>query len=153
MRKLLFIPLLFMVTAAPWCDPSQIKQFALSLNVAAKANDTLQDQVIAAEVAGDLSKERMDHIVTVTKKIAVGIQTSNELTRMFAQMPEGGPDELLNLLVPIIEVLEEEVKEDQLGLIDDEELRGKVSFGLNSVLTAIRTAHILLGGPTTEEAP
>lgn len=152
MRRFIFIPLLLVTTAA-WCDPSQIKQVALSLNAAATANDTLQDQVIAAEVAGDLSKEKMDSIVEITRKVAVGIQTSNELTRQFAQMPEGGPDQLLDLLVPIIEVLETEVAEDRLNLIPDDGVRGKVSFGLNTVLTAMRTAQVLLGGPTTEEAP
>jgi len=143
MRKLLFIPLLLFVMA-PACSDSDLENLALNLNRAATALGTVQGTVIAAHDTGVIDKPTADSIVTITVRVARAIDVANNLTRDFSTMPEGSRDQLLEILVPVADALQEGLTDANMGLITDAGTRSAVELGFRSALLALQGAQALL---------
>ena len=145
MRKLLFLPL-FLAASGAMCS-DQLKDVSLTLNTAARGVEVVQGVVIGACAEADgvctgdlIDKATADSFVTVTVKVALGIQTANRLTMQFSQMPGGGPAELLDIINPLLATLEDAISDEQLALVADLDLRSKIQVGLTAVKLAVDTA-------------
>lgn len=146
MRKLLFLPL-FLLAMGQSCSDSDLDRVAKSLNTATKTVGGVQDAVIAAhDTLGEevFPKDDADAIVAVCKEVQMAIVLANNLTRNYTEMPEGGRDNLLDILVPVIEALEIAASSEKLSIIIDNSLRSVVSLGLNTALGVMRTAQTIL---------
>lgn len=146
MRKLLFIPLALLMTAA-WCDDSEIEMIAKSLNTATKAVGGVQDTVIAAhDTLGEevFPKDDADDIVEICKEVQMAILLSNNLTRDFSELPPGGRNQLLEILIPVMDILEVAVSNPELSHIKDDDLRAAVALGFRTALGLMQTVQLIL---------
>jgi len=143
MKRFIFIPLL-LLTMAPACSDSDLATLATNLNRAATAVDTVQGTVIAAHESDLISKADADSIVTITVKVARAIGLANSLTREFTNMPEDGRDQLVEILVPVMDTLEEGLMDENLGIITDAGLKSAIELGFRTALLGLQTAKTLL---------
>lgn len=157
LKSFIFIPLLWLVTMAPMCSDSNLANVAGGLNKASIAVDTVQSTVMEAFELGvfkddvdengvvtQTAKQKADTIVVLTVKVARAIGLANGLTREFTTMPEGGRDQLLEILLPVIETLEEGLTDESLDIIPDGDLKSAVEFGFRAALLGLQTAQTLL---------
>ncbi len=155
--KVLLLPIIAMVCMAPACSDGDLETLATNLNRAATALGTVQDTVIAAHDDGMFSddvddqgvvtqtaKQKADVIVSITVRVARAIDIANELTRDFSTMPEGGRDQLLEILVPVAEALEEGLTDSNMGLITNAGTRSAIELGFRTALLALQGAQALL---------
>ena len=149
MRKLMFLPLFSLVLMAGMCDDSDIVKIARSLNTATKSVGVVQDTVIAAhDSLGEevFSKDDADAIVKICKEVQMAIVLANNLTRQFSELPPGGRDQLLEILIPVMDTLEVAVSTEKLALITDDDLRAAVALGFRTALGVMQTAQLILEG-------
>ena len=149
MRKLMFLPLFSLVLMAGMCDDSDIVQIARSLNQATKSVGVVQDTTIAAhDTLGEevFSKDDADAIVKICKEVQMAIVLANNLTRQFSELPPGGRDQLLEILIPVMDTLEVAVSTEKLALITDDDLRAAVALGFRTALGVMQTAQLILEG-------
>jgi hypothetical protein len=147
MRKLMFLPLFSLVLLAGMCDDSDIEQIATSLNRATKAVGVVQDTVIAAhDTLGEevFPKKDADAIVIICKEVQMAIVLANNLTRDFSELPPGGRNQLLEILIPVMDTLEVAVSTERLALIKDDNLRAAVALGFRTALGVMQTAQLIL---------
>jgi hypothetical protein len=147
MRKLMFLPLFSLVLMAGMCDDSDIEQIATSLNRATKSVGVVQDTVIAAhDTLGEevFPKDDADAIVIVCKDVQMAIVLANNLTRDFSELPPGGRNQLLEILIPVMDTLEVAVSNEKLTLIKDDNLRAAVALGFRTALGVMQTAQLIL---------
>ncbi len=148
MRKLLFLPLA-LVLMGQMCSESDIQKIATALNTATKTVGGVQDAVIAAhDTLGEevFSKSDADAIVGICKEVQVAIVLANNLTRQFSELPPGGRDQLLEILIPVMDTLEVALTEEKLTLITNDNLRAAVALGFRTALGFMQTAQTLLEG-------
>lgn len=148
MRKLLFIPLALVAMAAA-CEDSDIQKVATALNTATKTVGGVQDGVIAAhDTLGEevFSKADADALVEICKEVQMAIVLANNLTREFSELPPGGRDQVLEILIPVIETLEGAVTTEKLALIANDDLRAAVALGFRTALGFMQTAQLILEG-------
>ena len=146
MRKLLFLPLALVLMGA-WCNESDIEKIATALNTATKSVGVVQDATIAAhDTLGEetFPKADADAIVQICKEVQMAILLSNNLTRQFSELPQGGRDQLLEILIPVMDTLEVAVSDTELSLITDDNLRAAVTLGFRTALGVMQTAQIIL---------
>ena len=147
MRKLMFLPLFSLVLMAGMCDEKDIVKIATALNTATKSVGVVQDTTIAAhDTLGEevFPKADADAIVVICKEVQMAILLANNLTRQFSELPPGGRDQLLEILIPVMGALESAVSDEKLSIIIDGSLRSTVSTGLNTALGVMRTAQAIL---------
>jgi len=156
MRKFLFIPLALVAMAAA-CEDSDIEKVATALNTATKTVGGVQDATILAFDSGLFSddvndegeitqtaKEKADVIVEICKEVQMAVVLANNLTREFSELPAGGRDQVLEILIPVIETLEVAVSEEKITLITNDNLRAAVALGFRTALGFMQTAQAIL---------
>lgn len=146
MRKLLFIPLA-LVMMGQMCSESDIEKIAVALNTATKSVGVVQDAVIAAhDSLGEevFPKADADAIVEICKEVQMAIVLANNLTRQFSELPPGGRDQLLEILIPVMDALEVAASDPELSHIADDTLRSAVALGFRTALGVMRTAQRIL---------
>ncbi len=147
MRKLMFLPLFSLVLMAGWCDDSDIERIAKSLNQATHAVGVVQDTTIAThDTLGEevFPKKDADAIVNICKEVQMAILLANNLTRDFSELPVGGRNQLLEILIPVMDTLEVAVSTEKLALIKDDKLRAAVALGFRTALGVMQTAQLIL---------
>ena len=147
MRKLMFLPLFSLVLMAGWCDDEDIVKIAKALNTATKAVGVVQDTTIAThDTLGEevFPKADADAIVTICKEVQMAIVLANNLTRDFSELPVGGRNQLLEILIPVMDTLEVAVSTEKLALIKDDNLRAAVALGFRTALGVMQTAQLIL---------
>ncbi len=154
MKRFIFLPLA-LVMMGQMCSESDIEKIAVALNTATKAVGGVQDTVFAAhDTLGEevFSKEDADAIVQICKEVQMAILLANNLTREFSELPPGGRDQLLEILIPVMDTLEVAVSEPELSHIKDDGLRASVALGFRTALGVMQTAQIILevGNANTE---
>jgi len=82
--------------------------------------------------------------VEICKEVQMAIVLANNLTRQFSELPPGGRDQLLEILIPVMDALEAAVSDEKLSIIIDDSLRSAVSIGLKTALEVLRTAQTIL---------
>lgn len=142
--KVFLLPIIAMTLMAPGCSDADLETLATNLNRAAIAVDTVQGTVIAAHDNGIIEKADADTIVTITVKVARAMVLANGLTREYSTMPEGGRDQLLEILLPVVEVIEEGLTDANMGIITDASLKSAVEMGFRTALLGLQTAKALL---------
>ncbi len=158
MRKFLFIPLALVAMAAA-CEDSDIEKVATALNTATKTVGGVQDAVIAAFDLGAFSdtvdaegnvtqtaKQKADALVEVCREVQMAIVLANNLTREFSELPPGGRDQVLEILIPVMDTLEVAVTGAKLALIANDNLRSAVALGFRTALGFMQTAQLILEG-------
>ncbi len=156
MRKLLFLPLA-LVMMGQMCSESDIEKIAVALNAATKSVGVVQDAAIAAFDSGlftddvndegevvQTAKQKADAIVQICKEVQMAILLSNNLTRQFSELPQGGRDQLLEILIPVMDTLEVAVSDAELSHIADDNLRAAVALGFRTALGVMQTAQVIL---------
>ena len=149
MRKLMFLPLFSLVLMAGMCDDSDIVKIATALNTATKSVGVVQDTTIAAhDTLGEevFPKKDADAIVVICKEVQMAIILANNLTRDFSELPPGGRNQLLEILIPVMDTLEVAVSTEKLALITDDNLRAAVALGFRTALGVMQTAQLILEG-------
>ena len=147
MRKLMFLPLFSLVLMGGWCDDSDIERIAKSLNQATHSVGVVQDTTIAAhDTLGEevFPKKDADDIVNICKEVQMAIVLANNLTRDFSELPVGGRNQLLEILIPVMDTLEVAVSTEKLALIKDDKLRAAVALGFRTALGVMQTAQLIL---------
>jgi hypothetical protein len=100
------------------------------------AHDTLGEEVFP--------KDDADAIVIVCKDVQMAIVLANNLTRDFSELPPGGRNQLLEILIPVMDTLEVAVSTEKLALITDDNLRAAVALGFRTALGVMQTAQLIL---------
>ena len=143
MRKLIFLPLFFIATAAS-CDDT-LKTMAKTLNTAAVATGEAQTIVIAAQESGVISKEASDAFVAgVTVKILTAIGLGNTALSLMVALPETARDDPLEILPPIIQAVKDGLADEQLNIITNEGTKANVQLALQGILAGLNTAQAIL---------
>lgn len=143
MKKLIFIPLLFVAMGAR-CD-NTLETMAKTLNTAAVATGEAQTIVIAAQESGVISKEASDAFVAgVTVKILTAIGLGNTALSLMVALPETARDDPLEILPPIIQVVKDGLADEHLDLITNEATFERVQLALQGILAGLNTAQAIL---------
>lgn len=142
MRKLLFVPLLLVCLAAG-CDDA-LRSMAEGLNKSAVSIGEVQGIIIAAWENGVITKEESDqYIENITVPVLSAIGTANGAVTLLIARESTDRDEMLEILPPVIEALNEALGDEKIGLITNAGTKAAVQLLLRSIVSTLRTIQVI----------
>lgn len=142
MRKLLFVPLLLVCMAAG-CDDA-LREITEGLNKAAVSVGEVQGIIIAAWENDVITKEQSDqYIEGITVPVLSAIGTANGAVALLVARDEVDRDEILEILPPVIDALNEALADEKIGLITNAGTKAAVQLLLRSVVSTLRTIQVI----------
>ena len=142
LRPLLPILCLMLLTL-PGCEDN-LKTIANHLQIMAEANLLVQKTVIEANRNNVISDDVTRPIIDATMRIAlVGLQAST-LTRSYSKLNEDGRGDLLLILEPVLEVIENIINDETLSNIRDDDLRDEILLSILLIRTSLTTVQAIL---------
>lgn len=142
MRKLLFVPLFLSMVAAS-CGGA-LQDIAEGLNDAAFSVGEVQTIIIAAWENDVITKEESDqYIEKGTVPVLTAIGHANGAVALLSARDEVDRDELLEILPPVIQALNDALTDENIGIIPNEGTKAAVTLGLQGIVTALTTIQVL----------
>lgn len=142
MRKFLFLPL-FLVCLGAGCDDA-LRSMAEGLNKAAVSIGEVQGIIIAAWENDVITKEESDELIAdITVPVLSAIGKANGAVTLLIARESSDRDEMLEILPPVIEALNEALADDKIGLISNPGTKAAVQLGLQAIVSALRTIQVI----------